>query len=543
MIAIVLTAVISATVGVGTYIVVSNAITKTTVRKRREALVEAAKAEGEMIRKEKELQAKERFLELKREHDRNVNERNQKLNQREQGIKQQESNLNQQRSELDKKNNELDKQKEQVAAQLAHLEKRKEEAERIIKEQNIKLEQIGGISSEEAKNILIENMKAEAERDAQTYISETIEEAKLTASKEAKRIVVQTIQRVATETAIENSVTVFNIDSDEVKGRIIGREGRNIRALESATGVEIIVDDTPDAIILSGFDPVRREIARLALHQLVTDGRIHPARIEEVVTKVKKQIEEEIAEVGKRTIIDLGIHNMSPELVRLIGKMKYRSSYGQNLLQHARETANLCGIMAAELGLNVKNARRAGLLHDIGKVALADTILLKPGKLTPEEFEIMKSHTIYGGRILEGAHSKVLKIAHKMSLYHHEKWNGKGYPKGLQGEDIPLEARIITVADVFDALCQFRVYKKAWKTQEAYEYILGESGKSFDPRIVAAFKKIYPSIRKLYAHISVNQTSVQDSAQAGEQETQSAFQAADTTATDATFRRIIENDK
>ncbi|MBR1957442.1 MAG: ribonuclease Y, partial [Tidjanibacter sp.] len=239
---------------------------------------------------------------------------------------------------------------------------------RIIKEQNIKLEQIGGISSEEAKNILIENMKAEAERDAQTYISETIEEAKLTASKEAKRIVVQTIQRVATETAIENSVTVFNIDSDEVKGRIIGREGRNIRALEAATGVEILVDDTPDAIILSGFDPVRREIARLALHQLVTDGRIHPARIEEVVTKVKKQIEEEIAEVGKRTIIDLGIHNMSPELVRLIGKMKYRSSYGQNLLQHARETANLCGIMAAELGLNVKNARRAGLLHDIGKV-------------------------------------------------------------------------------------------------------------------------------------------------------------------------------
>ena len=368
MITIVLTAVISATVGVGTYIVVSNAVTKTTVRKRREALVEAAKAEGEMIRKEKELQAKERFLELKREHDRTVNERNQKLNQREQGIKQQENNLNQQRSELDKKNNELDKQKEQVAAQLAHLEKRKEEAERIIKEQNIKLEQIGGISSEEAKNILIENMKAEAERDAQTYISETIEEAKLTASKEAKRIVVQTIQRVATETAIENSVTVFNIDSDEVKGRIIGREGRNIRALEAATGVEIIVDDTPDAIILSGFDPVRREIARHALHQLVTDGRIHPARIEEVVTKVKKQIEEEIAEVGKRTIIDLGIHNMSPELFSLIGKMKYRSSYGQNLLQHARETANLCGIMAAELGLNVKNARRAGLLHDIGKV-------------------------------------------------------------------------------------------------------------------------------------------------------------------------------
>ena len=365
---ILLTAIISAVVAVGIYVVIVRFVTKNTLSKLRERALKEAEAEGEMIKKEKMLQAKEKFIQLKSEHDRTVNERNQKLNQREQGIKQTENHLNQQRSELDRKNNEIEKLREQMNNQIAALEKKKEEADRIIKEQNIKLEQIGGISSEEAKNILIENMKAEAERDAQTYISETIEEAKLTASKEAKRIVVQTIQRVATETAIENSVTVFNIDSDEVKGRIIGREGRNIRALEAATGVEIIVDDTPDAIILSGFDPVRREIARLALHQLVTDGRIHPARIEEVVTKVKKQIEEEIAEVGKRTIIDLGIHNMSPELVRLIGKMKYRSSYGQNLLQHARETANLCGIMAAELGLNVKNARRAGLLHDIGKV-------------------------------------------------------------------------------------------------------------------------------------------------------------------------------
>lgn len=365
---IVLAAVISAVVAVSAYIIVTNMITKTTVRKRREALLKEAEAQGEMIRKEKELQAKEKFLELKREHDRTVNERNQKLNQREQGIKQTENNLNQQRSELDKKNNELERVRENLNNQLASLNKRKEEVERIIGEQNIKLEQIGGMSAEEAKSVLMENMKAEAEQEAQTYISDTIEEAKLTANKEAKRIVVQTIQRVATETAIENSVTVFNIDSDEVKGRIIGREGRNIRALEAATGVEIIVDDTPDAIILSGFDPVRREIARLALHQLVTDGRIHPARIEEVVAKVKRQIEDEIAEVGKRTTIDLGIHNMHPELVRLIGKMKYRSSYGQNLLQHARETANLCGIMAAELGLNVKNARRAGLLHDIGKV-------------------------------------------------------------------------------------------------------------------------------------------------------------------------------
>ena len=295
MITIVLASVISASVGIGVYIVVSNAITKTTVAKRREALLAAAKSEGEMIRKEKELQAKEKFLELKREHDRTVNERNQKLNQREQGIKQQENNINQQRSELDKKNNELEKLKDNLNNQLSSLDRRKEEVERIIREQNVKLEQIGGMSAEEAKNVLMENMKAEAEQEAQTYINDTIEEAKLTANKEAKRIVVQTIQRVATETAIENSVTVFNIDSDEVKGRIIGREGRNIRALEAATGVEIIVDDTPDAIILSGFDPVRREIARLALHQLVTDGRIHPARIEEVESKVKKQIEDEIA--------------------------------------------------------------------------------------------------------------------------------------------------------------------------------------------------------------------------------------------------------
>ncbi len=365
---ILLTAIISAVVAIGAYMLVLRFVTKNTLTKIRERARKEAEAEGEMIKKEKMLQAKEKFIQLKSEHDRTVNERNQKLNQREQSIKQTENQLNQQRSELDRKNNELDKLRDQLNNQLATLERKKEEADRIIKEQNIRLEQIGGISSEEAKNILIENMKQEAEADAATYISETLEEAKMTASKEAKRIVVQTIQRVATETAIENSVTVFNIDSDEVKGRIIGREGRNIRALEAATGVEIIVDDTPDAIILSGFDPVRREIARLALHQLVTDGRIHPARIEEVVAKVKRQVEEEIAEVGKRTTIDLGIHNMHPELIRLIGKMKYRSSYGQNLLQHSRETANLCGIMAAELGLNPKIARRAGLLHDIGKV-------------------------------------------------------------------------------------------------------------------------------------------------------------------------------
>lgn len=359
---------IVAAVAVGAYIGISSVVTRSTLKKRRAQLLKDAEAEAEMLKKEKMLQAKEHFIQLKSEHDRTVNDRNQKLNQREQGIKQIENTLNQQRSELDRRTAELEKAKEQSQNQMALLEKRREEADRIIKEQNVRLEQIGGMSAEDAKNILIENMKGEAQQSAQAYINDTVEEAKLTAGKEAKRIVVQTIQRVATETAIENSVTVFNIENDEVKGRIIGREGRNIRALEAATGVEIIVDDTPDAIILSGFDPVRREVARLALHQLVTDGRIHPARIEEVVAKVQKQIEDEIAEVGKRTTIDMGIHNMSPELVRLIGKMKYRSSYGQNLLQHARETANLCGIMASELGLNVKAARRAGLLHDIGKV-------------------------------------------------------------------------------------------------------------------------------------------------------------------------------
>ena len=338
------------------------------VKSRAQAMIREAEVQAEMIKKEKALQAKEKFIQLKSEHDRAVNERNQKVKEAEQRVRQAEQTLQQQQKELDRKLTENDKVKSRMEAQIAQLEERKAELAQLMSEQNARLEQISGMSSEEAKNTLIENMKAEAKSEAAAYINETIEEAKLTATKEAKRIIVASIQRVATETAIENSVTVFNIDSEDVKGRIIGREGRNIRALEAATGIEIIVDDTPEAIILSGFDPVRREIARLALHQLVTDGRIHPARIEEVVAKVKKQIEEEIVEVGKRTAIDLGIHGLHPELIRLIGKMKYRSSYGQNLLQHARETANLAGIMAAELGLNPKSARRAGLLHDIGKV-------------------------------------------------------------------------------------------------------------------------------------------------------------------------------
>ncbi len=338
------------------------------VKSLSKSIIARAESSAEIIRKEKALQAKEKFMKLKGEHEQAVNERNKKVTQSEQRAKQMEQNLQNQQREIEKKQREAERLQEQLEKKIASLEIKEQQAEQMMREHNSRLEEISGFSSEEAKSVLIENMKGEAKTQATAYINETIEEAKLTATKEAKRIIVASIQRVATETAIENAVTVFNIENEEVKGRIIGREGRNIRAIEAATGVEVIVDDTPDAIILSGFDPVRREVARLAMHQLVTDGRIHPARIEEVVSKVRKQIEEEIIEVGKRTAIDLGVHGLHPELIRLIGKMKYRSSYGQNLLQHSRETANLAGIMAAELGLNVKTARRAGLLHDIGKV-------------------------------------------------------------------------------------------------------------------------------------------------------------------------------
>ncbi len=368
-------AVISAVVSLAAYILISTYVAKNSAKHKAQGIIDKATADGEMIKKEKMLQAKEKFIQLKSEHDRAVNKRNQEVANSEQRAKQAEANLQNQQRELDKKVKETNQLREQLNSQIAkattqeqQLAAKQEEVTKVIAEQNNRLEQISGLSSEDAKNQLVENMKAVAKSEAAAFINETIEDAKLSATKEAKRIVVASIQRVATETAIENSVTVFNIESDEVKGRIIGREGRNIRALEAATGVEIIVDDTPEAIIISGFDPVRREVARLALHQLVTDGRIHPARIEEVVSKVQKQIEEEIVEVGKRTTIDLGIHGLHPEIIRLVGKMKYRSSYGQNLLQHARETANLAGIMAAELGLNPKTARRAGLLHDIGKV-------------------------------------------------------------------------------------------------------------------------------------------------------------------------------
>ncbi len=338
------------------------------LQRRRDSIIKDAESEAEVIKKEKILQAKEKFLQLKTEHERILAEKNSKMAQAENKLKQREVAFQQRFDEAQRKNKEIEAIRANLTTQMELVEKRSEELERMHKQQVEKLEALSGLSADEAKSQLIDSLKAEAKTAAMSYVNEIMDEAKMTATKEAKRVVVQSIQRVATETAIENSVTVFHIDSDEIKGRIIGREGRNIRALEAATGVEIIVDDTPEAIILSAFDPVRREVARLALHQLVTDGRIHPARIEEVVQKVQKQVEEEIVEVGKRTAIDLGIHGLHPELIRLVGKMKYRSSYGQNLLQHSREVANLCAIMATELGLNAKLAKRAGLLHDIGKV-------------------------------------------------------------------------------------------------------------------------------------------------------------------------------
>ena len=335
-------------------------------------ILRKAEEEAEVIKKNKIIEAKEKFIALKLEHENHVRQAEQKLHQQEQRQQQREQQLNQKQGEVQRAQNELNQAKQQLENQQKAVEHKTQEIERLQQKAEQQLEQISGLSAEEAKKQLIDALRDEAKTAAMAYINDTMDEARLTANKEAKKIIIQSIQRIASEATVENAVTVFHIDNDEVKGRIIGREGRNIRALEAATGVEIVVDDTPEAITLSAFDPVRREIARLSLHQLVQDGRIHPARIEEVVAKVTKQVEEEIIETGKRTTIDLGIHGMHPELVRLIGKMKYRSSYGQNLLMHARETANLCAAMAAELGLNVKKARRAGLLHDIGKVSDED---------------------------------------------------------------------------------------------------------------------------------------------------------------------------
>ena len=338
------------------------------MKSRYDAVIREAEKESEVMKQKKLLEVKEKFLHLKADLEKQVSARNSKIQSVEAKLKQRELNLNQRQEDLQRKNSEVDAVKENLAAQLELVDKKKQEMEKLHQREIEHLETLSGLSAEEAKERLIESLKDEAKSEATSYINEIMEAAKMTANKEAKKIVIQSLQRVATETAIENSITVFHIESDEINGRIIGREGRNIRALEAATGIEIVVDDTPEAIVLSGFDPVRREIARLALHQLVQDGRIHPARIEEVVTKVRKQVEDEVVETGKRTVIDLGVHGLHPELIRMIGKMKYRSSYGQNLLQHARETANLCAVMASELGLTPKKAKRAGLLHDIGKV-------------------------------------------------------------------------------------------------------------------------------------------------------------------------------
>lgn len=367
-------------------------------------IIQEAENEAEMIKKDKILQAKEKFLQLKAEHEKVINEKNSRILVAENKLKQKESGFSQRIEEHQRKKKELDAIRTNLNSQLELIEKKSEEMDKVSRQAQEQLESISGLSADEAKEQLIESLKSEAKTEAMSHISEIVEEAKMTANKEAKRVVINTIQRVATEEAIENSVTVFNIENDDIKGRIIGREGRNIRALEAATGVEIIVDDTPEAIILSAFDPVRREIARLALHQLVTDGRIHPARIEEVVRKVQKQVEEEVIETGKKTAIDLGIHGLHPELIRLVGKMKYRSSYGQNLLQHSREVANICSIMSAELGLNAKLAKRAGLLHDIGKVA-------------DEEPEI--PHAVLGMKLAERYKEKA-EVCNAIGSHHEE---------------------------------------------------------------------------------------------------------------------------
>lgn len=367
-------------------------------------MIEAANKEAEVVKEKKLLEVKEKFLNKKAELEKEVQQRNSRIQQNENKLKQREISLNQRQEDLGRRKMEIDQYQQRVDNEKKLLSVKQQELDKMQKQEQAKLEELSGLSAEEAKQRLIESLKDQAKLDAASYVNEIMDDAKLNANQQAKKIVIQTIQRVATETAIENSVSVFHIDNDEVKGRIIGREGRNIRALEAATGVEIVVDDTPEAIVISAFDPVRREVCRLALHQLVADGRIHPARIEEVVAKVKKQLDNEIIETGKRTVIDLGIHGLHPELIRIIGKMKYRSSYGQNLLQHARETANLCAVMASELGLNPKKAKRAGLLHDIGKVP-------------DEESEL--SHALYGAKIAERYKEKP-DICNAIGAHHDE---------------------------------------------------------------------------------------------------------------------------
>ena len=422
------------------------------------AMIEAASKEAEVIKEKKLLEVKEKFLNKKSELEKEVQARNQKIQQGENRLKQREISLNQRQEELVRRKQEVEQNQQRVDNEKKLLAIKQEELAKMQNKEREKLEELSGLSAEEAKNRLINSMKDEARMDAASYVNEIMDEAKLNANAQAKKIVIQTIQRVATETAIENSVSVFHIDNDEVKGRIIGRDGRNIRALEAATGVEIVVDDTPEAIVISAFDPVRREVCRLALHQLVADGRIHPARIEEVVAKVKKQLENEIIETGKRTAIDLGIHGLHPELIRIIGKMKYRSSYGQNLLQHARETANLCAVMAAELGLNPKKAKRAGLLHDIGKVP-------------DEESEL--PHALYGAKIAEKFKEKT-DIVNAIAAHH---------------DEVEMNSLLAPIVQVCDAISGARPGARR-EIVEAYIKRLND---------LEAIAMSYPGVTKTYA--------------------------------------------
>lgn len=421
-------------------------------------LMDVAKRDADVIKEKKLLEVKEKFLNKKSELEKEVQQRNQKIQQGENRLKQREISLNQRQEELGRRKEEVEQEQVRIENEKKLLASRQQDLEKMVEQERVKLEELSGLSAEEAKNRLIESMKDKARMDAASYINEVVDQAKLDANQKARKIVIQTIQRVATETAIDNSVSVFHIDNDEVKGRIIGREGRNIRALEAATGVEIVVDDTPESIVISAFDPVRREVCRLALHQLVADGRIHPARIEEVVAKVKKQLENEIIETGKRTAIDLGIHGLHPDLIRIIGKMKYRSSYGQNLLQHARETANLCAVMASELGLNPKKAKRAGLLHDIGKVP-------------DEESEL--PHALLGAKMAERCKEKP-DIVNAIAAHH---------------DEVEMKTLLAPIVQVCDAISGARPGARR-EIVEAYIKRLND---------LEAIAMSYPGVTKTYA--------------------------------------------
>ncbi|WP_276893567.1 ribonuclease Y [Hallella bergensis] len=421
-------------------------------------IISSAEKEAEVLKEKKLLEVREKFLNQKGELEKEFQQRNQKMQQVENRLKQRELTLNQRQDDLGRKKQEIDQSQVRIDNERRVLATKQTELEKMQEQERNKLEELSGLSAEEAKARLVESMKGKARLDAASYVNEVMDQAKLDANEKARRIVIQTIQRVATETAIENSVSVFHIDNDEVKGRIIGREGRNIRALEAATGVEIVVDDTPESIMISAFDPVRREVCRLALHQLVADGRIHPARIEEVVAKVKKQLDNEIIETGKRTAIDLGIHGLHPDLVRIVGKMKYRSSYGQNLLQHARETANLCSVMAAELGLNPKKAKRAGLLHDIGKVP-------------DEESEL--PHALLGGKMAERCKEKP-EIVNAIAAHH---------------DEVEMETLLAPIVQVCDAISGARPGARR-EIVEAYIKRLND---------LEAVAMSYPGVTKTYA--------------------------------------------